>query len=113
MRRASLAALIALIFLYPLAVYAEPGLSREIFIEIADRAKPSVVQIRTVKFDEMGSEHPPVPRRPFGDPFRKRPPRRGSSGSGVIIDPKGLILTNYHVISNVDDITVQLADGRK
>jgi serine protease Do len=38
-------------------------------------------------------------------------PREGS-GSGFIIDPSGLILTNYHVIENVDRITVTLSDGR-
>lgn len=34
-------------------------------------------------------------------------------GSGVIIDPKGYILTNEHVINNADKITVTLPDGRE
>ncbi len=36
----------------------------------------------------------------------------GGSGSGVIIDEAGHILTNEHVISNAEEITVTLADGR-
>jgi S1-C subfamily serine protease len=36
-----------------------------------------------------------------------------AAGSGVVIDAaKGIIVTNYHVIENADDITVTFADGR-
>lgn len=34
-------------------------------------------------------------------------------GSGVIVDPKGIILTNYHVIEGADSVEVSLPDGRK
>jgi serine protease Do len=34
-------------------------------------------------------------------------------GSGVIIDPKGLILTNYHVVNGAESVEVRLPDGRK
>ena len=34
-------------------------------------------------------------------------------GSGMILDKEGHILTNYHVVRDMDDIKVQLADGRK
>jgi putative serine protease PepD len=36
----------------------------------------------------------------------------GGLGSGVIIDPSGLILTAHHVVANDDTVTVKLADGR-
>ena len=35
------------------------------------------------------------------------------SGSGVIVDPKGVILTNYHVVDGADSLDVRLPDGRK
>jgi len=34
-------------------------------------------------------------------------------GSGVIVDPKGVILTNYHVVDGADFVEVHLPDGRK
>jgi serine protease DegQ len=48
----------------------------------------------------------------FGD----QPPDEGPSsslGSGVLVSPEGVILTNHHVISDADDIDVALSDGRK
>ena len=40
------------------------------------------------------------------------PPRMGV-GSGVIIDPKGIILTNNHVVEGADEVLVELVDGRQ
>ena len=37
----------------------------------------------------------------------------GATGSGVIIDPKGQVLTNYHVVRGVEDVEIQLGDGRR
>ncbi len=60
---------------------------------------------------------------PFaGDPFFEQffgnqlsgPPRiQQSLGSGVIVDPSGLIVTNYHVIKDADEVKVALSDGRE
>lgn len=40
-------------------------------------------------------------------------PNDFSSGSGIIIDPQGLIVTNYHVVADAQAIQVTLADGRR
>src|SRR5207248_6530839 len=50
-----------------------------------------------------------------GDPQnRERAPRRVNSlGSGFIIDPSGVVVTNNHVISEADEVTVILNDGSK
>ncbi len=40
-------------------------------------------------------------------------PRTGASGSGVIVDPKGLILTASHVIEGEEEVTVLFPDGRQ
>ena len=48
---------------------------------------------------------------PFGGMSRERVER--SLGSGVIVEPTGLIVTNAHVIQNAEDVTVALRDGRE
>lgn len=71
----------------------------------AMRVSPSVVGIKTVQL---------VSRRGFGDEWwgGQRHPAELGEGSGVIVDPAGYIVTNYHVISQAAQASVQLADGR-
>ena len=50
----------------------------------------------------------------FGDPEQNpTAPGRANMGSGVIVSPRGYILTNHHVVENADTIQVTLADGRR
>ena len=55
-------------------------------------------------FDEKG--------QPFDDTPEGPSPKLGF-GSGFIVDPKGVILTNNHVVDGADQVTVELQDGRK
>ncbi len=58
-------------------------------------------------------------RRFFDIPFEfefgeeDAPTPRGGFGSGFLVDPKGVILTNFHVVEGASQVTVQLNDGRK
>ncbi len=48
---------------------------------------------------------------PAGSPGTAEPQRKAFFGSGFIIDPSGLIVTNQHVVDNAVDISVTLSDG--
>lgn len=90
------------------------------FVEIASRVEPAVVNIDTmqVSSDIAESDNEDKPERnqsnPFYDMLRRPQPRptRGV-GSGFIIDPKGYILTNNHVIDGATRITIGLLTGER
>ncbi|HEV8585812.1 MAG TPA: DegQ family serine endoprotease [Methylomirabilota bacterium] len=89
------------------------------FTAVADRVTPAVVNVSTVAQKGATNGEDEKYREFFGDDlydryFRRRPREDGrASGSGVIVDPKGYILTNNHVIENAREITVRLSDSRK
>ncbi len=98
------------------------GGSGKNFVEIAKSVKPAVVNIaatRTGKAGEGPQASPfddPFFRRFFGDELKRDIPKerkeRGQ-GSGVIVDPSGVIITNNHVVNKADDIRVVLSDKRE
>ena len=84
------------------------------FADVAEKAKPAVVTIITDKlvsmnqFEDFGFFFYP-PNQP-----RQREFKTNALGSGVIIDSKnGYILTNNHVVEDVDGIRVKLIDKRE
>ena len=102
----------------------------DIFATLAEKLSPAVVNISTVQKSTRRGERPfrgfrsPFrEREPFGtDPFREfferffgdLPPQgRQSLGSGFIINPNGLIITNNHVIEEADKIKIILFDERE
>jgi len=91
------------------------ALSR-VFASVAEALKPAVVNVFTEqKAGEM--LHPPTggPFDEFFERFFRDQPdqRRRSLGSGVIIDPRGYVVTNNHVVENADDIEIQFSDERR
>jgi Do/DeqQ family serine protease len=82
------------------------------FADSVARAAPAVVNIYTARVITERRQAAPLDQL-FGDywpSYRQRVER--SLGSGVIVDAKGTIVTNQHVIAGADSIRVQLADGR-
>jgi len=115
------------------AVSAQEGRSplqalQDAFVQVAQSVRPAVVNIATTQRPRLqeGRRTPQVPpqfRGPFrdffGEDFFERffgePPQRErrSLGSGVIVDKRGHILTNNHVIEQAEQIEVRLSDKRK
>ena len=96
------------------------------FVSVADRATPSVVNVSVKVKREARPESGAAPEmeerfREFFGPelferfFRRRAPRDEgrAAGSGVLVDPRGYILTNNHVVENATAIEVRLSDDRK
>jgi serine protease Do len=95
------------------------------FRSAAHKVLPTVVKIKsTVNERRITGRNGDNPFRgtPFEDffndprfqiPFDQRIPRREGTGSGVIIDSEGVILTNNHVVSEADHVVVELLDGRE
>ena len=85
------------------------------FADLAEKLMPSVVNISTTQTVVTNSNPFPFqfpPGSPFGDMFKEfgTPQERKSSalGSGFIIDEKGIVVTNNHVIQDAEDIIVRV-----
>ena len=123
------AALTAAIVVLPAWTAAARG--PENIADVAEQVIDAVVNISTSqkvdsRMGNMPDLPPGSPMEEFFDEFFKnrrgqggpgdqdRTPRRiNSLGSGFIIDPSGLVVTNNHVIADADEINVILNDGTK
>src|SRR6478609_7995021 len=87
------------------------------FAPVVKETSPAVVNVyarRLVSQRDQGPFSDPFFRRFFGGDFGAPSERvQNSLGSGVIVDGKGLIVTNNHVILGGSDIRVVLADKRE
>jgi serine protease Do len=109
------------------------------FREAAEATTPTVVVVRSEVKARQPQGRQPQGRAPRGrgdNPFKGTPfenmfpdglpegfefnmpeggsmPRRSGVGSGVIVDPSGIVLTNNHVVEGADEVVVELTDGRE
>ncbi|MFM8273366.1 MAG: trypsin-like peptidase domain-containing protein [Gemmata sp.] len=80
-----------------------PGKRRDQVVDVYDRLKPSVVNIHSER----------TVAAPGDDPFKPagQPQRVNGMGTGIVLDARGYILTNYHVVDDVSSLRVRLHDG--
>ncbi|APB97985.1 trypsin-like peptidase domain-containing protein [Polynucleobacter asymbioticus] len=99
-------------------LYDGSSLSPGSYHEAVKKSMPAVVNIFTAKNSskpktkKRNNSSDPLFKFFFGDEPPGEEPKF-SLGSGVLVSPEGIILTNHHVISDADEIEVSLADGRK
>lgn len=68
--------------------------------DVVKKILPAVVSIQAKGMEKADPNEPPPPARP-------------GFGSGVLVDPKGIILTNHHVVRGAKKALVQLANGQR
>jgi S1-C subfamily serine protease len=85
------------------------------YAPIVQRVQPAVVNVYAAKV--VQNRNPfmddPLFRRFFGVPGGQGEQMQRSLGSGVMVDPSGLVVTNVHVIEGADQVKVSLADKRE
>jgi serine protease Do len=126
LRRIAVAVAVAA-FLSPAAVAPAFARGPEAIADVAESVIDAVVNISTKQ--TVALQEGQMPDLPPGSPMEKfledllknrrgpngtpEPPSRriNSLGSGFIIDPSGLVVTNNHVIADADEVTVILNDG--
>ncbi len=80
-----------------------PPKRRDRVVDVYERLKPAVVNIHSER----------TVAEPGGDPFRPagQPQRVNGMGTGIVLDGRGYILTNFHVVDDVTSLRVRLHDG--
>jgi len=131
-RRAAFAAAAAIALCAPAVVASDaPALAQTKptnLADLVDSVADAVVNIsatQTVDDKSAQNDIPDLPKgTPFDDMFEQffknhgfnnvpRPHKMSSLGSGFVIDPSGIVITNNHVVGDANDIVVILTDGRK
>jgi serine protease Do len=81
-----------------------PGKRRDEVVDVYEKAKAAVVNIHSER----------TVNSPNDDPFNRspvRPQQVNGMGTGILIDPRGYAITNFHVVDDVSLLRVRLHDG--
>ena len=81
-----------------------PGKRKDQVVDVYEKVKGAVVNIHSERTVVAASD----------DPFNRaavHPQRVNGMGTGIVLDPRGYILTNFHVVDDVQSLRVRLCDG--
>ncbi len=128
-------ALIAPMFTAPAAIAGQSVAGVQDFSDLAAKVTPAVVNVAVTmkagadegddvrasgpqdrqmeEFMKRFAERFGQPMQPGRPDGKRQAPKGQAVGTGFIIDANGTIVTNFHVVSKADDITVTMADGTK
>ncbi len=121
--------IVSFVIISPVAVIARGA--PDSFADLAERLLPAVVNVNTTQTIKINRRT--MPQIPGMEDFFRRFGREGdrdqgrekngeerpmtrqrqSLGSGFIIDPSGIIVTNNHVIDKADEVMIKMHDGRE
>src|SRR3974390_2903265 len=95
-----------------------PGSAAELrlsYAPVVQRVQPAVVNVYAAKIVQNRNpfRDDPLFRRFFGLQGGPQEQMQRSLGSGVMVDPSGLVVTNVHVIDGADQVKVSLSDKRE
>lgn len=82
----------------------EPAKRRDENVQLVEAVKGAVVNIHSERTVTSNPD----------DPFRSpalQPQRVNGMGTGIVLDPRGYLVTNYHVVDDVQSLRCRLADG--
>src|ERR1700720_266976 len=135
--RVVLATTVVVAVAIPLVAGAAQARGPDNIADVAEKVINAVVNVSTSQSVDNRNSATPAPSLPPGSPFeeffdeffknrrgqqgdnnnnqnRPNTPRRVNSlGSGFIIDPSGIVVTNNHVIADADEVTIILNDGTR
>lgn len=91
----------------------ESDIRRDATVEAIEKAMPCVVNIATATLVERSDDYYRLLRQFYGDRIQRQVwEEPAASGSGVIIDADGYLITNIHVVQSATKIQVKLANGQ-
>src|SRR5262249_47919992 len=103
-------AVVLFAFLLFISLFLVPATARPVnprrtpVVEVVEKVRPAVVNIHSERNVKSGASAEGYNTAPS-------PNRVNGMGTGVLIDPRGYIITNYHVVEDVSVIRVRLSDG--
>ena len=115
--------IIGIFLCFNISAFANQCNTNSSIADVVEKLSPAIVNISTTQLVENGNKNLPFSEMPeeffkFFEEFNKnsdsnKPSKIVSLGSGFLIDDKGHIVTNNHVIENAQEINITIGDNEK